>query len=307
MSTMTFLEQQQEVAGRLRLDPNNTDQMTLVKRWLNQSQQEIWGRYDWPWAFEREVVQTVVDKTDGTVSVSAGGTTVTGSSTAFAATDVGSFIQFESSDDWYKITDVASSTELTIEAAYVGTSALSDGTYIIRKMFYATSSSVEKILDVRQAVSPRKLVLVPYRKHDQFRPRVDDTGESVRYVPWGYDNSNRWTFTLDPFPDEVLNLEIRFKKKPTSLSGDSDVSVIPEKWHSTVMIDGALYRGLEYVRTSDEDKRAEIKQGVFENGVQRMIGDADPESDWLPVISNTERSMRTFGPHLPDDFDVRGS
>ena len=53
---MEFLTIQQEVASRLRLDLTVSEQVTLVKRWINLSQQEIWGLHDWPWALEREVV-----------------------------------------------------------------------------------------------------------------------------------------------------------------------------------------------------------------------------------------------------------
>ena len=73
---MTFLTQQQEVASRARLDNTQSSQNTLIERWINASQAEIWAAYDWPWARDRAVVQTVIDKTAGTVDVSAGGTFV---------------------------------------------------------------------------------------------------------------------------------------------------------------------------------------------------------------------------------------
>lgn len=295
MSALTFLTQQQEVASELRLDLTNADQLTLVKRWLNQSQADIWSRYDWQFALDREIVQTVVDKTAGTVSVSAGGTSVSGSSTAFDTTaDVGKYIQFSSSDDWYKITAVSSTIALTIEAPYVGTSALSAGTYTIRQFFYSVSSNVEKVLDVRQATTPIKLEMVSYRRFDLFRPNPEATASPSLCVVYGYDSSNNWRFSLYPSPSSIINLEIRTKKKPTDLSANGDISAIPEKWHSTVLIDGALYRGLNYVRTGDTDKRAEFKQREFEEGISRMMADAEPESDYHPVMDNSERKMGIF-------------
>ena len=155
-------------------------------------------------------MQTVIDITTGTVSLSASGQTVTGSSTAFTSADIGKYIQFSSSDDWYKVTAVASTDSLTIESPYVGTSALSGGTYILRKMLYSTSSSVEKILSMRPSVTPRKLTLVPFRQFDIFKPSPSTSSTPELYVPWGYDSSSLWTFSFYPVPSEALNLDIRF-------------------------------------------------------------------------------------------------
>lgn len=291
MSAITFLTLQQELAAQLRLDLNNSDFATLIKRWINLADDEIYSRNDWYWAFDRELVQTVIDKTAGTVAVSAGGTTVTGTSTAFSTTlDVGKFIQFSSSNDWYKVTAVASTTSLTIEKAYVGTTALSGGTYKLRQVFYSLSSSVEKVLDVRQMVTPAKIELVHYRTLDRLRPHQSSTGNPGIYAIWGYDSSNNWTFSLDPIPDSVMNLEVRFKKKRTDMSADSDNPSTPEKWKN-VVLDGALFRGYEYVRigSSDpNDKRMEQAIARFERGIDRMLADAEPEGDWAPQIRNPD-------------------
>ena len=291
MSTSTFLTLQSELKSRIRFDSGETDQVTLLKRWINAAQQELHSRHDWPWAFDREIVQTVADVTAGTVSISAGGTTVTGSSTSFASSDVGKFIQFSGSDDWYKVTAFTSTTSIDIEKPYTQTSALSAGTYILRKVFYSLSSSVEKILTIKRTVSGQKLELVHHREYDLYRPNPEGTGKSDSYVIYGYDSSNNWQICIDPPADSIFNLEVRFKKKVTDMSADDDVSIIPEKWHSTVLLDGALYRALEYVRSDMSDRRAEVKRAQFEDGIARMILDAEPTSDMHNVLENRERLL----------------
>ena len=278
----------------LRLDTTDTNHSTLLKRWINLADDDIHSRHDWPWTLEREIVQTVADKTAGTVDVSASGTTVTGTSTAFSTTlDVGKFIQFSSSNNWYKVTAVASTTSLTIEIAYVSSTALDDGTYKLRKQFYNVSADVEKVLTIRQAISPVKLELVHYRALDKWRPNQTASGNPVIYVIWGYDSSDRWTFTLDPIPDTVMNIEVRFKKKRTDLVADTDTSKTPEKWKG-VILDGALARGYEYVRKDPfdaNDKRSELALSRFERGIERMIADSEPESDWEPQIRNPDTGL----------------
>ena len=302
MSTTTFLTLQQEVASQARLNNEVSEQNTLIERWLNQAQQEIWSRHDWPWAMEREIVRTVADKTAGTVTVTSASTAVAGASTSFAAADVGKYIQFSGSNDWYRITAVADSTNLTIESAYNDTSDLSAGTYTIRQFFYSVSSSVEKVLDIRQMQSPRKLTLIHYRDFDTQVPHVVSTGKAEAYVLFGYDSSDNWRFSPYPSPDSAYNLEVRFKKKSTDLSADGDVSEIPEKWHSTVLLDGALYRAFAYQDDKDM-KRSSYRKQLFEMGIDRMIADAEPESDMHYVMKSSERRVSvTDAVRLPAQF-----
>lgn len=290
MSAISFLTLQQELAAELRMNLSDSEHATLIKRWLNLADDEIHSRYDWSWKFDREIVQTIADKTAGTVAISASGQTVTGTSTAFVSADVGKFIQFSSSNDWYKVTAVASATELTIEKPYVGSSALSAGTYKLRQVFYSLSSSVEKVLSARQTVTPAKLELVHYRAFDRLRPDQTSSGNPLVYVIWGYDSSNNWTFTLDPSPDSVMNVEVRFKKKRTDMSADADNPSTPEQWKN-VLLDFGLVRGYEYVKpgiNDPSDKRSEQALARAERGVERMVADAEPEGDWAPQIRNPD-------------------
>ena len=301
---MNYLTQQQEVRSRLRLDLADGDQATLIKRWLNQSQQEIWNAYEWPWSLDREIVQTVADKTAGTVSIDSGATTVTGVSTAFASGDVGKYIQFSSSNDWYKITASASATSLTIEAAYTATSNLSAGTYTIRKFFYSTSSSVDKVLTMRQAIGPDILEMIHYRDFDIFRPNPTSTGNPNTAIVFGYESSGNLQFTPYPWPSVVMNLEVRFKKRVTELSGDTDTSTIPIKWHSTTMIDGALYRGYQYTSIGQnvQDNRAELQRRVFQGSIKDMIAECEPDVSYHPVLQTREVYNAPVGPRLPNKF-----
>ena len=304
---MTFLTQQQEVAARAKMDNTVTAENTLIERWINAAQAEIWAAYDWPWARDREIVRTVIDKTAGTVDVSAGGTTVTGTSTAFAAADVGKFIQFSDSDDWYKITAVASAISLTIEASYAGTSALDDGTYTIRQMLYTLSSSVEKILDIRQAQSPVKLTPISFRDFHLMRPNGESTGKAQIYAVFGIDSSDNWQFMIYPHADVAYNLEEAYKTRHTDLSADADVSDIPTKWQPTVMIDGALARAYEHLRSDFNDTRPERKRKEFLNGIEQMISECEPENeDFHHVIRSSERPGGLPTPRLPEQYDRRG-
>lgn len=302
----TFLTQQQEVSQRLRLDLTDTNQLALVKRWINRAQKEIWAEEDWNFALDRAVLQTVVDITAGTVSVSAAGTAVTGVSTNFDSTNVGSYIQFSSSNDWYKITAVGSSTTLTIEAAYVGTSALSAGTYIIRKMFYSLGSTVEHILSARQMITPGVVWLTDYREFDIFVPSVTSTGNPLIMVLFGQDSSNNLQVSLYPSPSEVENIEVRFKKKAIDLSSDGDTSIIPDKWNETVMVDGALAQGYDYISNGSAGmiSQATGMYQKFKIGIEKMKQQDRPDAGKHQVIQSRETISTPLGPRLPYKYGV---
>ena len=304
MSDIAYLEMQQEVAQMCKMSLDDATQLAQIKRWLNIAQEDINSRATWPWLESREIVQTVIDKTDGTIAIASGGTTVTGTSTVFASTDVGSYIQFSSSNDWYKILTVAPATSLTIEKPYVGTTALTAGTYTIRKVYYSLSSNVDKVLTIRQATTPIKMSTFNYRMFDLYIPDITATGSPEACMMFGMDSSRNWQFFLHPIPDEVLNLEVRIRLKSTDMSADTDYSNIPAKWAKTVLLAGAIWRGMEFNRASREDIRADKWYGIYERGIERMLADISVSEDEHHVLQSNEVGSREAEIRYPENYDA---
>lgn len=193
---MNFLGMQQEVSSQLRFDMNVAANLTLIKRWINRGQQHMASRHDWSWLEAREIVQTVVDKTQdapasSSIAIAVGASAVIGTGTNFAATDVGRFIQFpDASLDWYKITARSSATSITIEAPFTGTIALSGADYIIRTFFYPLSANVDRIVSVKQAETPLLLASMSPIAVDRWVPFWDATSsEPTLYACWGQDTT----------------------------------------------------------------------------------------------------------------------
>ena len=191
---MNFSTIQSEVAAQLRFDSSVTANSTLIKRWVNRAQQHMASRHDWSWLQKREIVQTKADKTQNSpasssVAVDLAGTTVTGTSTNFATADVGRYIQFPSaSDDWYKISGFTSTTSITIESAFTGATALSAANYTIRSFYYSLSSSVDRVVSVKQARTPMQLASMSPITMDRYVPFYDATGTNpTNYACWGLD------------------------------------------------------------------------------------------------------------------------
>lgn len=311
MASLTFLQQRTDLASMTGMSASDAAQKALIDRAINEAIKEIHSKADWPWTLDRQVVQTVADKTDGTVDVAAGGTAVSGASTAFASADVGKYIQFEDSNDWYKITAVSSTTSLTIEKPYAGTSALDDATYKIRQFYYSLDSTAEKILSVIQADSPRKVCAVDFRDFDRKRPFGESTGNPYLYFLFGRDSSDNLRFGLYPYADSIINLEIRYKKKPAVLSADTDTPDSPERYDNVIFYTALkrllLKSSLKADGTRDLSAFIAAKNEAKELLAQMMaeaMGDQDDET----VVVDSIESRVNHGPSiwLPEQFDSRG-
>lgn len=255
---MNFLTLQQELAAQTGLDQTVSTSATLLQRWINNSQQMIVRAYEWP--FMRSptplVVQTIPDITAGTVATTAGSTAITFStlpkdSNSNNISVQGSYLQTGDTKDFYQITaHTSGQTSATIEIGAIKTNAAA--TYAVRKYFYSTSTSVDKIIEVSQDVLPYQLIETSYEYFQSYNPGFLSSGTPRIYCMQGYDVSGAPQFRLWPNPDAVYNMTVWYLKTATDLSANSDVPVIPAKWHTTVLLEGALAQGFRYLDDTRE-------------------------------------------------------
>ena len=265
----TFLVLQQELASQVGLDQTVSAQATLLKRWINDSQQQILRAFEWP--FNRcvtpMVVQTVTDYTTGTIATVAGSTSVTFSS-APSTSKAGFYLQTSDSKDWYKITaHTAASTSATLEIAAINTNSVA--TFTVRKIYYSTDATVDRIIAIKQSILPYQLIETAPEFFDAFNPGHLSSGTSRIYMPSGLDANGYPQFQLWPNPDAVLNLSVDYLKVAVDMSADADVSVIPAKWHTTVLLDGAKVKAFGYL----DDTRLNDAKMDFLSGIEEMKGE----------------------------------
>lgn len=266
------------------------------------AQQYISGRHPWSWLQTREVLQSVVDKTAGTVAITSGTTTVTGTGTAFAASDVGSFIQFganTSGNDWYRITTFTSATSIAIEANYAGTTNLTAATYTIRKWYYALSSAVDRIIQVRQAITPVRLYPMQFLAMSRWTPMHSITGNPYAYAAAAQDaiyssgtldavNVGNWAIQLYPWPSTAMNYEVDYYRTLTDLSANGDTGLIPSKMRDTVLIDGSVAYTFAYLN----DPRYQQYWQKFEEGIERFWQEDGQDRGQMNVIEAVDNTTQ---------------
>lgn len=298
---MTFLTLQTELQDRLNAyDQTVSADATKLKRWINMAIQYICGKRLWPFMLAEEIVQTIPDYTTGTATVAAAGTSVTTSGT-IADSKTGQYIQFASSNDWYKITaHTAGTAALTISPASI--SANSAAAYTIRKLLYTTTTPLIQILDMKQLVSPIRLLSQSPIGTDFFLPLYYSAGTPYYYTMSSPDSSGNPQFSLMPSPDSAMNIMVRGIKVLSDLSADGDIPLIPSPWHDAIVNVAAFYgfQGLD-------DDRAELELKVGEKRISDMTlnlsHDLGRHRVMQPVDGNWNSGLKwslpsNFGPDI---------
>lgn len=279
---------QKEVGAQCGLDYTDTQQGPLIKRWINSSQKYIYSQA--PWEFLRAstplVVQTVTDITTGTVATVSGSTTITFSSPPTVSVQ-GRYIQTSSSLDWYNITShTALAATATIEIAAI-TTALA-ATFTVRKFYYSTSANLDRLLQINNSIAPFHLKERSKEYFDSKYIYQVQSGLPLIYMMCGLDASNIWQFKLWPSPSTVQNLYIDYLVVGTDLSADADISLVPEKWHRSAVLEGACWQGYKFL---DDTRAAKATLEEFmEPIIDRMKDEMFPSTNLHRVLNSIDES-----------------
>lgn len=291
-----------ELGDRLSLDSTVSAYATRLKRWINLAQSDLQGRREWSFLQEREMIQTVAQKTAGTVTATTASTTVTGASTAFAATDKRSFIQIQGDTNWYEVTAVSSQV-LTISPAFAGTTG-SSLTYTLRQVYYDLTSDVNRIVDVRQTSTPLKLINLGVWTLDLYQPDIQNVSPPTGYILFRQNPDTAVTsakvrqIAFFPVADAAYNIEVRYYKILADLSGDTDICAIPSVY-IPVLLDGAEWYGSKFL---NDEKEPMLKQ-QYEYGIQKMIEQENSLGDYLPVLASMDSQNASRFLPFPTTFE----
>lgn len=305
MAALTFTDLQNEVYAHTGLDSSDSTNQTNCKRWLNYVQQDLCARWPWPFLLGREAIATIADYTTGTVSVSSGSTSVSGTNTVWTTThgDGTYYIQFSSANDWYKVASRSGNTSITLDTAYQPTTNLSGGTYILRKFFYSLSSSADEVLDVRNWNTPIKVIQCDFRTLDLINPLVQSNSPGYAYLMFGTDASGNHIFMPYPFPNDARLWEFRTKKRPTDMSGGTDTPSVPNKY-AHILAFGAIAVGFAYLRKFNEAEAWNLK---FEARVDQMKKEYRQSGDYQPILGSIDSISRSRWIQFPSNYPVIGS
>jgi len=299
---MQFSEMKSILAKRLAAyDDTITADSTTLGEFINRGYQDMAAAYDWPQLTTFDLVSTVIDITTGTVSVNSGSSTATLSATQATKVE-GRFIQFSSANDWYEITSHTAATDtLTIDPVYAQTTNLSAGTYIIRKLFYTTVTTMDEILNVYLTEpSRRRLQSLPRINADIVLPLRDGTGTPFAYIESESTTSGIAQFSFYPAPDKALNVWFVGRHQITEMAAATDTTAFPTKFDNVILNRAAYYgfQNLDDTRSASANNEylrgiANMKdRNIQDKGKHRVMASVDEHIDELSLV----------GPIFPQDF-----
>ena len=154
-----------EMVTRLAARTNKNSSDTAVKARLinqiNDAAQEKWDEHDWSFRNRTYQLPLTADVTSGTMTATNGSQTVTASGTPFvSAAHTGGWIRFNADaiPSWYQIRSVDSTSSVTLETPYQGTTGGSKA-YVLKRTEYKLASEIWDLSSVAVSFNERPLTV----------------------------------------------------------------------------------------------------------------------------------------------------
>lgn len=192
---------------------------------LNRVHQEEVEAHEWHDRNKTSLITTVAVKTAGTISITQDSTTVTGSSTAFASTDVGSYLRPGSDEVLIKVSAYTSATSITLNDAWPGT-ALSGASYELFPLYYALPSDCMEVRSIsRQGVPLRKATREEFQEWDPSRQSSASVAEY--WAPAEKDSSDNMQVEFYPHNTDAVLYTLEYLAGHTDMAADTDRPLVP--------------------------------------------------------------------------------
>lgn len=175
---MTLLQMLNEVSGRAekKLDQtveNGESLKTVLLRGFNLYNQDFNNRFLWPWRWKYYPIQTIPNYKAGTVTVTNGSRSVTG--TGFTSAMKGRFLKLTREDEIYQILSVTSAAALTLSTPYIGDSG-AGLSFLIWKKFYDLPPEVPYLKKIKLLRWPHSVECIERSDIDDGFRRGFETG-----------------------------------------------------------------------------------------------------------------------------------
>ncbi len=151
-----------------------TSQRALVKDAIQWGLDELTS-HDLDYLLTDGVFTTIAPYTTGTVSATNGSKTVTGSGTTFTSAMVNRKIRIDNQSEYYRIAAFVSTTEVTLETTYEGTT-VSDKTFSIYKDEYRLAPDVDVYRFMRDVENNTTLISLDKNRLDFLHPSQQGEG-----------------------------------------------------------------------------------------------------------------------------------
>ena len=283
-----------DLQNRVRVTTGVTATENQAKRYINTAlfDMHMGNREKFPWCERRTTLTTQAKYNTGTVTITKGSTTLTGSSTLWNTNNdfsvdnarVGGKIVVNGTVEVYEVSAVGSDTDITLVQNYVG-SDVSGGSYIYFEDEYALSDDFLRPLDFSYFDRNRQIKLIQHRVFKERFVRNKTTGKILfaAIVDEAFNGSTtpvrKVVFHNPPDDAELVPYSFITNKlavtsagvESTQLVNDDDEPIVP--LHARHLI---VYHALyNWYRDKKDDTRSVEAKGDYDQGILRLTADLE--------------------------------
>lgn len=232
---------------------------------INARHNKILNTYDWTHLWVDTILATVAKYDTGTVAVSVGGTSLTGTDTVWTAAMTGRRIRIASRNEFYVFTYV-SATTATIDRAYEGTSAETAAAYRIWQPIYALPSDLDILLSLKVPSTEQDMDQITQELLDNIDPARQTYGVPMTYAPFEDSSSNLSQIELYPGNETAVGLPLEYRATVAEFT-DTAETFLP--WMDV----DAIFYGVKADLFADDGKMNESMrfEALFKDRLSDMI------------------------------------
>lgn len=286
----TFSDLYTGILNAVRSQTSQAATVVIAKRYVNVALQDMHLGTDYvlPWVERQNYITTSAPYSTGTVSITQGSTTVTGTGTLWNTTvwygnnvEAAFKIRFSGSDAIYEVSAVGSDTGITISEEWHGEDD-TDATYVAWKDTYALETDYHKPVDARFFDDHREIQLLDRKQLRRKYPNNSTTGKPrfATMIELGPSGSTalRPRIVFYPPPDVARHIPYSYVTTylavasngtlATALSGDTDEPVVPLRYRHAI-----FYKALALFYEHKDDARFQSANAMYDSVMQRILSD----------------------------------
>ncbi len=224
--------------------------------------------------------------TTGTIDVTEGATTVTGTDTVWTSAMEGRKIKVSGGSAVFTVDSVTSATELELDREYSGDTDTGLG-YIIWQETYNLPSDIMFLKAIRNAATSTTLEEespTHYIKEWALLSAASATSP-CSYTAWGQSNGV-WQFKIRTAPEDAEQLDVYYYRKPTDVTAPASELDVPEYLEEVIQ-----YRLLlNYLARFSPDNRVHIQ--MVQGALNEAMATARHQDNKLtPTLVRNERTV----------------
>lgn len=281
-----------DLQNRVRVSTGITATENQAKRYINTALYDMHVGFDYrfPWAERASTILSRVQYTTGTVTITQGSATLTGSSTVWTTTDAFGIanarangkIKIAGGLTPYTVSTVGGAGTITLSSKFTEADVTA-GTYVYYEDEYALASDFLRVVDAQVFSDELGIDLIGRTEFRRRYPTNSTPGRPrvaciIDYAPSGNTTPIR-RVRFSPPPSTTLTIPYSYVTSnlatssagaaQTNLSANSDEPIVPLRYRHVIVLH-ALYN---WYRDKRDDARSQEVKGEYTDLMLRIGGD----------------------------------